>query len=529
MLQNRTPLAARAAVAVLLTGGAALVLSPAFAPAQAGRGKSADDWLIRSEKPKQEKLPQGIGGGEKRDVIPSVPGSPRPSTERKKPPSPDYLMAKVMWGASVTVGEEVVQDWSLSPNDNLSFHRDLARPNGFMYVETVVQLDQFSYDPKLMPALLLSGVREVKFSPEIINRLRNYVLDGGMIVCDSVYGSPWFYESALKVFGAMFPESKFRQLPADHPLYHMTRDVDKVAYQCGSNSVEPFLEGLYIGSRIGVLVSRFGLGCGWGGAGNMDVFKALQERGLAPKAYGLESARLIGENLVPYIVGYARVGEVEGKAELFDLVDQKEPTAEFVFAQVKHGGAWNAHPGAARQLLASLEKNSSIPANFKRISVEVERDDLSAYPFLFFTGLDDFRLTDGQVAALREHIENDGILVINNALGLAAFHQAALRELGRVVPAGQLKALPPNHEIFRSLHRIERVIYTPTLAKDKGKDLGGRPLLFGIEIGGSLRVIYSPYDLEGGWNDINYPLSRGYMPESAKKLGENIIMYAMAH
>ena len=158
------------------------------------------------------------------------------------------------------------------------------------------------------------------------------------------------------------------------------------------------MEGLYIGSRIGVLVSKYGLGCGL--AGEMEVFDQLEKKGLKPKAYSKESARQIGENLAPYIVGYGRVGEAEGKAELFGALDQNAPTSEFVFAQVKHDGAWNAHPGAARQLLTRLEKDSAIPVNLKRVSVDLERDDTSAYPFLFFTGLDDFTLTSKQIEAL---------------------------------------------------------------------------------------------------------------------------------
>ena len=52
-------------------------------------------------------------------------------------------------------------------------------------------------------------------------KLREYVLSGGTIVCDSVYGSPHFYDSAVQVFNDMFPESRFRVLPPDHPLFHM--------------------------------------------------------------------------------------------------------------------------------------------------------------------------------------------------------------------------------------------------------------------------------------------------------------------
>ena len=89
-------------------------------------------------------------------------------------------------------------------------------------------------------------------------------------------------------------------------------------------------------------MSKYGLGCGL--AGEMEVFAQLEKKGLKPMAYSKESARQIGENLAPYIVGYGRVGEAEGKAELFGALDQNAPTSEFVFAQVKHDGSWQ-HDG----------------------------------------------------------------------------------------------------------------------------------------------------------------------------------------
>jgi hypothetical protein len=495
---------------------------------QAGRGKSAKDWFIKDAKPRKEMLQQGMKGGESRDIIPSVPGMPIPTTERLKPPSPDFLLAKVKWGLGEVINKELIEDWNLAPNDMLEFHKK-AREKNFKYMPSHTSISDFSFSPALMPAILLGGVREIKMTPAATNKLRQYVLDGGMIVCDSVYGSPWFYESALKLFADMFPESRFRKLPADHPLYHISTDIEEVTYRSGGKGEKgkPFLEGLYIGSRIGVLVSKYGLGCGL--AGEMKVFAKLEAKGLKPKAYSTKSARQIGENLAPYIVGYGRVGEAEGKVEQFGKLDKNAPTSEFVFAQVKHDGAWNAHPGAARQLLTRLEKNSAIPVNIKRVSIDLERDDTSAYPFLFFTGLDNFVLTSKQIQTLREHVNRGGTLVINNALGLSTFHQAAVREMRRVFPADEFRLLPQTHPIFRSLYNITKVKYTPTLMKDQGKNLLGRPVLFGVKVKGKLRVIYSPYDIEGGWNEVRYPLSRGYQSESAKKLGCNIIMFAMTH
>ena len=506
----------------------ALVAIEPVAFGQAGRGASSNDWFLKNAKPKKETLQQGIKGGEQRDIIPSVPGMPVPQTERMQPPSPDFLLSKIKWGNSAIIDKKLTEDWNLAPNDMMELHKR-ARAKGFKYMPSSTSLAEFSYDPAKMPAILLGGVRELKMTPATINNLRQYVLKGGMIICDSVYGSPWFYESALKVFGDMFPESRFRVLPPDHPLYHISSDIDKVTYRSGGEAEKgkPYFEGLYIGSRVAVLVSKYGLGCGL--SGEMKVFDQLEARGLKPKAYSVQSARQIGENLAPYIVGYGRVGEAEGKVELFGSLDKNAPTSEFVFAQVKHDGAWNAHPGAARQLLTQLERRSAIPVNLKRVSIDLERDDTSAYPFLFFTGLDNFVLSDKQIQTLRDHVNRGGTLVINNALGLSTFHQAAVREMRRVFPSDEFQLLPQTHPIFRSLHNIKSVKYTPTLMKDQGKKLGGRPVLFGVKVKGKLRVIYSPYDLEGGWNEVRYPLSRGYQSDSAKKLGSNIIMFAMSH
>ena len=57
----------------------------------------------------------------------------------------------------------------------------------------------------------------------------------------------------------------------------------------------------------------------------------------------------------------------------------------------------------------------------------------------------------------------------------------------------------------------------------------GTPFLLGVVIGGDLRVIYSPFDLEAGWLGAYYPLIRGYEPIWAQQLGMNIITYIMTH
>ena len=499
----------------------ACAATPVFA--QTGKGK-ADDWLVSKTPPEKQAPPRMISAAESDTPAPGPPAMPETRNERKKPPTPEYLVGKVVWGQAATIRDESVQDWNLAARDCEQLLAG-GKLLGLPFHWGPVKLAEFDFDPTRLPALLISGVRPLRFSPQQIERLREYVLEGGMVVIDSVYGSPYFEESAESLCNELFPESRLRSLPADHPLYHMAVDVEKVQYDCGPTDQRPRLEGVYVGSRVGVLLSRQGLGCGW--HGDLAVFPELKKRGLSPQAYAVQSAKDIGLNLAAYIVGYGPAGQIEGEPELFGLIDQKDPTAEFVFTQLVHGGAWNVHPNASRNLLLRLKAKSAIPVNVKRIPIDLEKEDPPEAPFLFLSGLAEFSVSPEARAKLRGFLDAGGLLVVNNGLGLTTFRQAFERELAELLPGVRLAPLPADHPVFSALVPIRNVEYTPALAAAAGRELGGRPLLLGVEVNGELKVIFSPYDMEGGWNDCDYPLSRGYEPASAFALGMNIITYAM--
>ena len=509
---------------VLLFAAAVLAVSSDRALAQAGRGQ-ADDWLVTKTPPVNEAPPKAISASEASLPAPGPPALPESRNERKKPPEPEYLVGKVIWGQAATIGDQSVQDWNLAGRD-CEYLLEGARRLSLPFHWAPVRLADFDFDPRRMPALALSGVRPLRFSPQQVQRLREFVIDGGMILMDSVYGSPHFEESAVALSAELFPESPLRVLPADHPLYHMEVDIGAVNYACGPTDTKPRLEGVYVGSRVGVLLSRQGLGCGW--HGDVSVFDELKKRGLAPQAYSVESAKAIGLNLAAYVVGYGPVGQVEGEPELFGAADHKDATAEFVFTQLEHDGAWNVHPNASRNLLSRLKTRSAIPVNLKRVPVDLDTEEPPESPFLFLSGLDEFSLSPDARRRLLAFLDAGGLLVVNNGLGLATFHKAFQREIAEVLPDAKLVPLPPDHPVFSALVPVEQVDYTPALAaSQESAELGGRPLLLGVEVNGELKVIYSPYDMESGWNDVDYPLALGYEPRSAFALGMNIITYAM--
>jgi hypothetical protein len=276
---------------------------------------------------------------------------------------------------------------------------------------------------------------------------------------------------------------------------------------------------MYVYSRIGVLLSKYGLGCGWD---DHDVPMLKQA-----VYYDVGSANKIGVNLIAYAAGYANVARESAKPELFGTLDEKRPTDEFVFAQIKHEGAWNVHSAGAASLLRRLRQHSAVRVSLRRVPVLPGKDDLSGFTCLYLTGLDDFRLDPAAVSALRAHLSRGGTLLVNNGLGLKTFDAAVRRELKRVLPDSELAPVPLTHPLYSTVFKIAEAHYTPAVAKVRPTLKA--PYLEGISLGGDLRVLYSPFDLEAGWTGLDHPLARAYEPESATQLGMNIVVYAMTH
>jgi hypothetical protein len=488
-----------------------------------------NEWFIKIDETVAVPPPpeRTIDAAETVDEYVEPPEVEERETETEPPPAPDYLIGKVIWGESASFtgssGRKLaIDDWNLINADVEKFVHT-GKELGLTYHWSNTNLNEFSYNPKRLPCLMFSGVRTMRLDDAQMKAVRQYILKGGMVICDSVYGSPYFYESAKSSFETMFPEETVRRVPLDHPIFHIFHRVDKAVYPEEPGLTEPFLECIYVGSRIGILFSKHGLGTGW--QGDQRIFGALKGKGLKPKYFDVDTARKIGINIAGYIVGYADVGLLEGTPELFGLPDQKRPTDEFVFAQLKHSGSWNVHPGAAPSMLMNLRQRSAIRINLKRIAVDPDTDDLSDFPFLYLTGLDNFSFSNRATSVLREFIENSGILLINNGLGMATFDEAVKRELRKILPDATLERIPSKHDIFNNLLQIANVRYSPSLA-DSQPDLS-EPVLFGASIDGELRVIYSPYDMEAGWLDAYYPLIRGYDAVSAQQLGMNLITYIM--
>ncbi len=484
------------------------------------------DWFVPLGPPPKA-APKSISGGESFPPLP-LPATPLRRSERKRQPAAPKLIGKVMWGESSTFtydggGQAQISDWNLCPADLQSLLKKSSAAMGSNYGHEAINLATFDGDPATMPVLFLSGTRTLRLDNAQWTGLRTYVQRGGFVVFDSVAGSPYFYDSAKLAISAAFGGEPLRELPTDHPLYHSAVDATTVHYPrnapAGDAATKPHFEGLYLGSRIGVLVSRYGLGCGWD-----DREVPLLKEAIF---YDVDSANRLGVNIVAYAVGWARVGAEEAKPELFGAQDTQAPTDELVVAQMMHGGAWNAHPGAVTALLRRADRDLAVHASLKRIAVDPNKEDLSRLKFLYLTGLDDFQLGATGARNVRRFLDAGGTLLINNALGLQTFDLAVRRELLAVVPEARLAPIPLDHPLLTTPHAIAQVTYSPRVLAAEPKLV--TPRLEGLSIAGDMRVIYSPIDVEAGWSGLEYPMARTWTGDAALAFGENLILYSATH
>ena len=488
------------------------------------RAASENDYFVPLGKP-PDAPPKRISGGEGVAPLP-LPATPLRRSERHRQPTPPSLFGKVIWGeqGSFTypgqTNTTAIADWNLCPADLQHLFQKVQGQLGLQYTYDEISLPTFGGDPDKMAVLFFSGVRTLKLDDASLAKLRAYVLRGGMLCFDSIAGSPYFSDSVKSLMKQAFPELQWHTIPGDHPLYHMVVDVNSANYSANVSAKTPELEGLYVGSRIGVLLSPYGLGCGWDDHGVPLVSQA--------QFYQPDTATAIGMNIVAYAIGYNRVGMDESKPELFAAADEKTPTDEFVFGQIQHEGSFNVHPNSATALLAKLRAATALRVNLKREVIDPGKDDLSNLSFLYLTGLDDFHFSDQEVASLRGFLQRGGTLLINNGLGLATFDKAARREMARILPDSKFEAIPLSSSIFNDVVPVQAADYTPAVAMRYGADLK-TPKLEGITLNGDIRVIYSPIDLEAGWEPTEYPMALAYKSDTATPLGMDILMYAATH
>lgn len=484
-----------------------LVLVSAFLGLADGR---AAERRLGTCGPPPRKSPQRQTAAEAMPPLP-LPAVPLRRSEPKAEPTAPIMIAKLDYGTT--------QDWNTDPGDADNLTRHCRYQLGLWYAWkplTMAELvAQHAADQRCkIPILYMSGHEAFELTPQQRAAIRQYVLDGGMLLGDACCGQTAFAVSFRTEAIKMFPDRAFDVLELDHPIYRAFYPYETVHFihyedEAKQESVgPPQMLGMNIGCRTAIALTPWDMSCGWD--------EHTHERGdrLLPG----DAVRL-GVNLISYAAALRPLGE--SQATVREIVAASDrPRQQLFFAQLRHQGDWNPDPNSVIQLFRDVAQNSSLAIDFSLKQVDPVEAQLAPHPFLFLTGHSDPKFTEADLTALRRHLEAGGFLLINNCCGRTAFDRACRDAIARMFPDQPLAKLPADHPLRSAFFKL-----------GEGRDRltgAARPIeIEGIALKNRAVLVYSPNDAVTQLKQVSDPYGNGYDADTCRAVILNIIAYAI--
>ncbi len=409
--------------------------------------------------------------------------------------------------------------WNATPNDMNNLLRGLSERDLGEYRMDIRTVGAIDPNPEQNPILFRTGHYRFFFTPEERERLREYMLNGGMMIFNTGLGSMPFYRSAVHELEQIFPEQPLQRLSSDHPIFHSFYDIDQVEYTpavraAGFRGNEPWFDAIEINCRVVALVSRWGLAVGWQGAVEDEH-----------QAYQPESAFRLGVNILTYATSMR--AWAQNAAHAMRFVEREEAaTDRFNLGQVMYDGVWRTRHAGISLLLQSFNQRTGVPVRFGLRELRLTDGRLFDSPVLYISGHEHFELNDAEQMALRTYLQSGGLLIGESCCGRRGFDAAFRRMIEQVLPGQSLRAVPSDSPLFRHPNDIRQLAVTPAMMEESGSATIS-PRIEGVQLDGAYAVLYSPLGMAGGWELSPSPYAHGYDPVGSTRLGENLLFYSI--
>ncbi len=462
--------------------------------------------------------PQRRNAGEGVPPLP-LPATPLRRSEKKREPSPPALVGTVTFSPASLKGSGL--DWQTTIVDIEKWVQQTNNQLGQKYRFVQTDFSKFSYDPAELPILYFTGWQALpQFDDGTIQKMRQYLTDGGTWVVHSNCGRPEFNESFRREIKRMFPDREMAAIPTDHPIFSAFHQINEMKVRKGTEpfkTIPPYLEVLNIGTRAAVIFSPIDMSCGW------NVADKPIEGGVL---YDQQDALKLGANITTYCLAEFQYGRFFAHEKIYHQADQSQRD-QLVLGQIVHNGDWDPTPHGIPNLLKTIDQSTTLNVQFKRIAVDPAKDDIFRFPLLIMIGQRDFQFSDEAAKRLRQYLDNGGVLFVDDAVGTSEFDKAFRREIKKVYADKDLKPLPPEHPMFNFVSDARRVRLAPQ-AQTMFPGLN-TPALEAIEVDGLLPVVYSRLSLSAGWEKLPRAYNVGYADDDAVKVGVNALMYLVTH
>lgn len=381
--------------------------------------------------------------------------------------------------------------WNQRPRDAAAVTRWIGRQLERELNWQIVTLGSSLETLQESPILYLTGSGEARFSPGDVEKLRAYVLRGGMLLANADCGNSSFTTSIRRLSSQLFPDYEFRELEQDHPIY--TRQQ----YPRQKWKTKPMVLAMGNGVReFIILLPAVDAGRAW----------QLQDPSSKPELWELAS------NLVLYSVD-KQFFRFRGDRAWIAPDESIQAEKSITITRLRYDGNWDPEPLGWQRLAAWMQNQEKCKLDIKtaRLGTEPIEGKIA-----HLTGTTRFKLTEPQKQALKAFLDGGGSLVIDSAGGNAQFAEQIEAEIPGLLgqplqPLAEGHAVYPESVALRSFAR-ERVT-------------GPASRLQGITLAGRLAVVYSREDLSAGIGGCLADGISGYTPDTSVALLNRILQY----
>jgi hypothetical protein len=215
---------------------------------------------------------------------------------------------------------------------------------------------------------------------------------------------------------------------------------------------------------------------------------------------------------------------------------------EFYFTRGNYGGEsgdWGPrwaidYPKADQQFLVALRRLSVVDAYPSDHALEIERDSLRDFPFLYMLEVGSLDLSEEKIEKLRNYLLAGGFLVIDDFWGRWEW-ETFDDQMRLVLPHHDIVDIPLDHPVFHAFYEMREIVQVPNVFQGStGQPTheydGYVPRVRGIfDRDGRLMVLINwNTDLGDAWEWADNPQYPLRFSTYAYEMGINFVIYAMS-
>ncbi|HUB23808.1 MAG TPA: DUF4159 domain-containing protein [Tepidisphaeraceae bacterium] len=387
--------------------------------------------------------------------------------------------------------------WSNRPRDIANLTRYASHTLEHALNWQVVPISHDWTDWTDSPILYIASHAPPNISSDDEAKLRQYVLSGGMLVTQADGGSKSFDLWAQDLGRRLFPQYHWADLPADHSLWTVGLHVKN----------RPRVLEISNGARLLMVELPEDLSSLWQSRDDRDNPDAF--------AFGLD--------LFLYASGRSELQNRLISTAIPETADP--PQASIKMAQIQLPGATDPEPAAWPRFARWFRRQTDLGVEI----VPTSLDDLSADspPIAHLTGIAAFKATDLQCDALREYVNNGGVLLIDPCGGPNEFLRSVRDDLlPRAFSGDDLVRLDGESLLLSDSADGMSQLWPPEIRDIVREEPS--PIDRGIYVirSGKGAVVLSSLDITSGLLGSNTWGIAGFTPNYSLELAKNFVLWA---